>query len=321
MNNGNKNNSRVSIMYFTDSEGLGDPILDFSKGYYLHSYINMLAEDIRMSIISTYKFESSYNVVITPLNDEIEKIIASALSEYDSSLESAIRDFFQDCALKIAAFGEAIYEIVYFFDEEGKIINFELVPIPPMTVTYQKGKFYQYIPEVVADKLNITQYIELPTENLAIFRLSKDLDEKLENTRKKLINVSNLPSPVAMALKNIDSNNSNSYDFERHANTEKLVLAEAGTSIGWNVRFSLDEEITEYYLLYRSLEFEKFIIEFRNNILQILNEIIGDIGKKMDFNSKIIIEGLPSIENINDLKTQLEKGEKSFKDIVNLNFD
>ena len=316
-----RHSSKKSISYFTDVEGEGDPVLDLYRGHYMLPYISMLWEDVQKDIMSTYKFENSFKLSIEPVNHEVEKLILNAISERGYNLESAIRSFFEECAANIIAFGEAIYEMEYIHDENDKLIEFNLIHIPPITVIRKNGRVLQYIPEEVARKRNIDQYVELSPENIVIFKLPEDSNKLLSETRRNFIELSKLPSPSGFALKNIESNNSIPYDFNTHTNTLKLAEAEAGHPIGWSVRFSLDNEITEYYLLYLSLKFEKFIIELRNVILQKLNQVIKEVGEQNGFEARINIEGLPSLIDIENLQKQLESGEKSFIDIIKLKID
>jgi hypothetical protein len=252
------------------------------------SWIMRLIEHINAEIfIHPYKMPLEFK--INPLDKENERLIADALTPGTSNLETAVMDFFKDCIAYIIGFEEATYEAVFFQDETGKKLNFELESIYPHTIIREDDKIFQY--------LNTNQRIELPSENIKFFKLPEDLNKKLEEVRTRISDLGPQSKPgIPM--------------FE---------LVNAGRPLSWNPWYGLDkDEITKNKIL-EHLEFVKFTIEIRDDVLKQLNKHISDIGEEIGITAQIEIDGLLNQDDITHLAEEFIKGTKTPRDVINFN--
>lgn len=303
--------SRKSIFYYSDVQGEGDPFLAKIPKYYLIGYPSALIRDVKYGVLP---FEN-YKISIDPPNEEIKRLIGNGLNteRYNVNFEKAVSNLIKDCASSIMAFGEAVYEIIYFIDPtDNKIVKFKLGFIQHKTVMWQKNKLVQYIPEKLLEQYK-TSFIDLSPETILIFKLSDDLESKIKKIMKELATLDH-PPIVEEFLFNTTKKNV-PYDVNKHIHTQNMAIAKIGSSIGW-IPPNISLKFNEYYDTYQFLLFQEFKIKLRNTILMTLNDGLKVIGDKMGFSAQIKIEGLPSLESVQTMKKDLERGTKSFKEVV-----
>lgn len=303
--------SRKSIFYYSDIQGEGDPYLAKIPKYYLIGYPSVLISDVKHGVLPY----DNYKVTITPPNKKIELLIGHGLNngKYNRNFERAVSNLIRDCANSIMAFGEAVYEIIYFTDPINKnIVEFKLGFIQSKTVMWQKDKLVQYIPQKLAEKYK-TNYIQLSQESILIFKLSDDLQGKIERIMKELTTLDH--PPVVLDFLFQENGKKVHYDVNKHIHTQNIAIAKTGSPIGW-IPSNISLNFNEYYDTYQFLTFQEFKIKLRNIILQTLNDGLTIIGNKMGFSAQIEIEGLPTLENVETMKKQLENGTISFKEAV-----
>lgn len=255
------------------------------------SWISRLIEDVQCEIfINPHNAPLKFH--IQPIDKENEKLIADALSPKipaNFNLEFAVMDFFKYCVAHIVGFGEAVYEVVFFEDENGQKVNFEFEPIYPFTTVKNGDKTFQY--------LNPDRSIELTPKNIKVFRLPEDLNNKLEDVRANLSKLGLQSDPLIESI--------------------KLGLVNVGKPISWNPWYGLEEkEITKNKII-EHLEFVKFVIEIRDHVLKLLNKYILEISEQLGFTAQIEVIGLLSKEDITYLEQQFITGNKTPKDVIN----
>jgi hypothetical protein len=106
------------------------------------------------------------------------------------------------------------------------------------------------------------------------------------------------------------------YDVTTHYHLRNVALAKITKDFGWNARNSFEKEASEYYLIYRYLKFEKFRIELRNSILDTLNAGLELVGKQLGFNTKILVNSLPTLDDVQTAFNHLTKGDIPFGEIL-----
>lgn len=86
--------------------------------------------------------------------------------------------------------------------------------------------------------------------------------------------------------------------------------------MGTNARNALEKEASEYYLIYRYLKFEKLRIELRNSILDTLNAGLELAGKQIESNTRILITGLPTLDDVQTAYNHLLQGDIPFAEVM-----
>ncbi len=287
------------------------------------AYPHMLIEDVSLRIMPIGgRSEGPFSVSIAPESEQVGQVIAAGISRRGSSgsreyLARATSDFFRDCAQTIMAFGEAIYEIVYLLDPEKEIaVSFELEFVQPRTVERRWGKLVQYVPADVAAEREVSQYVELSPERVLMFRPPQYVWGTLERMMESL-GVLSAPGVPDFALGQAGEGRPKiPFDIEVYQRTQKLALARATREIGWNGRGLLQEPTSEYYSLHRELSFERFLINLRNEILSTLNEGLASAGHELSFSAQLVIEGLPTLGDVDAAQVALASGSRPFKDIM-----
>lgn len=176
--------------------------------------------------------------------------------------------------------------------------------------------FVQQIPQKTAERLGISNSINLPSDSILVFQLSPALRKGLEETLQGLVVLSKKLIPE-FALNNLGEAASRfNYDSANQIYARKLALAEAGKAIGWNARGLFTDDMLEYYSLKRHLSFEKFKIELRNSIVQTLNEGLKRVGQHMGFEAQIRLHGIPTLSDVERAESELAAGGKAFGEIL-----
>lgn len=70
------------------------------------------------------------------------------------------------------------------------------------------------------------------------------------------------------------------------------------------------------YGVWRQLRFLEFKIKLRNLIMEHLNASLAEIGSTMGFQASIELTGLPTLEDVENAKNDLQTGRRSLTDLV-----
>jgi hypothetical protein len=120
-----------------------------------------------------------------------------------------------------------------------------------------------------------------------------------------------IPAPDA------SSASSAPYDFDRFKRTELLAVASVTRHTGWYARGTFSEYETEFYFMKRRLRLLRFLQQLRTFIFETANQIIARAGAEIGFQARIVPGGLPSLVDIEEAESMLDRGELS----VNSLFD
>ncbi len=315
--------SQESVRYATDLARRNDPVLGRQPDYFRMLYPHMLIEDVSLRIMPIGgRSKRPFRVIISPPNDGVERVVAAGVSRRESTgargeLAVAVCDFVRDCAQTIMAFGEAIHEIVYLVDpQSGGKVGFELVFIQPRTVERKRGRLLQYVPADVAADLRVPRYVVLTAERILVFRLPARFQRIHDRMMESLGGLSTPVLPEFALRQKAEGIPAVPFDMQVHERTQKLALAQATKLLGWNARGLLQNAILEFYWLHRELLFERFLIELRGEILTSLNEGLVVIGREMNFSGEVVVEGLPTLADVDAAQEALALGARPFKEII-----
>lgn len=322
-NTENLNSSQKTVWYYPEATGAPDPRLEERYRYIKLLQSHMLIEDVYTQMLPTrgHSKNELFKVYLTPTSDSVASLVASALKPgvrgWRYELGPCVADFFLECAQSLMTFGEAIYEIVYFSNpEDHKVLAFELQKVRPLSVRRRRGQLVQVIPEEVVKRRGVSSFIHLPADRILILRLPAGLQRTVENTLESLAILSEKLMPEFVLHNFRQAGSKFHFDTASQLYSQKLALADAGKAIGWNARGLLQDEMLEFYRLRRQLSFELFKINLRAAILATLNEGLALAGMHMEFEAQIIIEGLPTISDVETAQSELDSGTKPFGEIL-----
>jgi hypothetical protein len=312
--------SQKSVSYVTDDILRNRPDVADRADYFDKFYPHMFIEDVKLRIvpIGGRVSKKEFNISLEPPNPRIQEIIEDALSpdRYHHDFAGVICDFIADCAVHLLIYETVTYEIVYLSDpKNGKTVGFELVKINPFTLVHKGNSLWQFLPDEHSKKLRERHCIELQPDRALTFRLPVAIQEKLDQIMESM-RILSLTSPDFFMKELAAGVRKTPYDVTAHYHLRNVALAKITKGFGWNARNSFEKEASEYYLIYRYLKFEKFRIELRNMILDTLNAGLELAGKQLSFNNKILVNGLPTLDDVQSAYDHLAKGDIPFAEVL-----
>lgn len=259
-----------------------------------------------------------YKVVLEASDDKCEALLIDAIETnyHRNDLTEAIYNFAQQCIPSLAAYGYAPYEIVYFSDEQRSPKAFLLTPIIPASFVARKDGYEQYVPvtEKVEQELT-TQYIELPAESVLLFELPEEIRASYEHMMDSLSYFGGAIIP-RFAMEDLFTQ-SIPFSQQDYFRSREMAVASATKDIGWNGRDYGTQYELEFYVWYRQLKFYRFQCTLRSLVIAALNEGLRRIGKRLEFEAKLSIDGLPTEADAELAMTRLLSGElKTFHEVL-----
>lgn len=310
---------RKTVPYYNDVDCDVDPILKIRRNYSISSYPHMLIEDVSLGImpIGGRIEKRGIRVSLTSGDELLEGKIAEAFPDAGRyrDFPVAVCEFFRQSAHLVLAYGEAVYEVAFTKEKDsGKISGFELAFVQPKTIYHRLGKVFQYVPLTVAKKHGVPQNVEVDPQTI-ITMTPPVSATSWEQSMEALVIISDLAMPE-FVLKGITAGINTRYDFSNHQVWRIRAIADATKEIGWNTRGTIQEQCLEYYTMYRQLQFERFKIRLRAEILGKLNAALLQAGKVLGFDSQMVISGLPTLEDVSTAEAALKSGSKTFTEII-----
>jgi len=308
--------SQKSVRYYEQPEGRGARESRPCPSYDTALYPSMLVEDVWATILPYGRTGGSqpFRVSVHPPNTESEDLIAGGIArrEYYRDFAHTVAEFVGRCAQSVIALGEDNYELVYLATaDENEVVFFELVSIQPGTLIDRAGKVFQTVPAHVSRELEVPERIELPPDTILRFRLPRDLETEVQKAMDALARLSRHLPVVAWE----QGRRPVPLQFGVHVRARKVAIARATRAIGWNARWTLQDQMLEYYYLHRELVFERFKARVRRAIIDTLNTGLERAGNVLGFAARVEIEGLPTEAEIDAAAASLRAGDRSFKEI------
>lgn len=284
-----------------------------NRGYVYKADCFMFVQDMYTGLIP-YREEAKYPVKITPFDSSKEKLIAEGISNhsYSPSLSDGLRDFIQTSAHVLFQNGSALYEIVCKKNEEGKIEEFDLVLIQPYCIYKFFGNYYQFISWAEAKRARTrVRIIKIPSDKILHIYMPKILGGKrgLLRTLKRLWQISKEIHP-SFHMEAMEKGIDTGFDFNEYIKFKYLETAKITKIFGWDQRQRTSDYLTEFNFMMSYIRHKRTDVIMRQTIIDALNETLS--GEILNFGVKISIENLPTLEDIEKQKEELNKGNVRF---------
>jgi len=313
-----RRSQRSVFWYLTETQD--DPKVKQLPDYYRHFYTSILIDDVRHSVIPyPGSTKRQFSVKLSPPDDRTIELVVDGIDRenYRRDLPDAVRSFVEACAVTLLEFEEAFYEIAWFIDSSDKRVGFYLAFIPSGTVFLNGDMFEQYVPVSIAEQRQLkSQYQPLSSDTILIFKLPEYVRSQFGQMMEFLASQSQKIAPDFYFPNLRNRKDPVPFDYDEFHRTQKMALYEATKLIGYNFRDYNSEMLSEYYVWYRELEFERFKIRLRDSILMTLNQGLIRAGKELGFHSQIEINGLPSETDVEAAHERLASGVGTFNEIV-----
>lgn len=318
----NSDNTKKSISYYVpDKRGQGE---NFGPSFYSH----MLIEDLHLGImpIRLGRKESAFKVELRADKDGLNEMICEALSSKygtQNDISEALCDFIDTVAHTIGYYGEAFYEMVYFFDEsKTKISNFILSRVPNSTIKNAHLFYWQFIPKNILrrEEESNKRFVFLKNNEIVRFSMPQQLGGALQHKfmlrQLKYLGRETIPEFMKNAKSYEDYQSF--FNFSTYAKSKDTLAIKLTRNLGWNARQKISNEVLEFYVLHKYLKFEKTKAILRTVILDELNKSLRIAGERMGFSAEIRMSGLPTAEIFDTAIQKLVNGELPFSDILKI---
>jgi len=258
--------------------------------------------------------ESQFVVRTEPESYALADIIAKALSQsgYRHSLSEALCEFIRKTTHSLFIYGRAAYEIVYERDAKGRITSFEFMDICPLSLKRIFGSYFQIIPWWIAKHSHVKVGIKrIPNHKMLFIEFPKELGGR--RTLKKILKrLSVLGREIipGFQMEAMKTHQNIGFDIEEYTRTKYLEKAQLTKHLGWHQRKIPDDEILEYYSLYRHLRFSLSQAIIREHILDLINKALN--GKVLNLGVKVVMQGIPTAEQIKAEFKTLRDGNLEF---------
>jgi hypothetical protein len=289
----------------------------------------MLTEDLHLGImpIGGRTKNPQFKVTIEPADSKVEKLIIDGLPTHHGqpyNLSEAVSEFIGEAAQILAYYGNAYYEIVYYYENESakRPISFTLDNISNYNIHGLFGFFWQLLPkksmQYAEEKTN--RFIWLPRDRIVKLKLPDEIGgpRTQQLLLKDLAWLSKETIPKFAMDDMAKQEQQPGYDFMTYRWNRDVYLGRITKDIGWPVRSLLNDQVSEFYQLYRYLKFEKTKAIIRENILSELNNVLKIAGKKIGFSAEIKIVGMPYPADFDTYIERLSAGKLKFAEIVNI---
>lgn len=302
---------------YGDLESKNPLIRDFPdyRGYF---YTSMLTEDMASGLFPLSHRAKS--ISIEPKHIEFESILTYALSRsgyrnYDFA--SALRGFIEAVIRALGLFGKCLYEIVDLNDPEtGEIEAFDLSFIHPATVSYENGEWVQNVFDSTLNGRENMNQIRLSSERLLVFNMPERIRANWMKMMESLALLNTLTPEFAIpTLESRD--NRVEFNHTAHGRLRDHAVMKLTREIGWNSRKHPPDNILEYYWYHRFLLFEKFKIELRDSVVDSLNRDLETVRKELGGGGRIIVDGLPTREDVEEAREALKTGQRGGEELLN----
>ncbi len=301
-------------------------------------YQRMFSEDIHLAIMpiggrSTTNLD--FSVSIEPHSNEMEQRIVEALPTRNGlsrySLTETVCSFVDECAMTMGAYGVAYYEKVNGIRAETVTTPpFQFIRIHNLCIHRKFGIIWQFVPSHVwkeqmkkersmTSKKSPRRWAFLSNRDVAIFQMPSLIGGPAGFRRilSDLYYIGGLgASQFIIEDMYATAKNRSGYDFAVHRLSQDEQLARVTRRWGWMARNMIRERVTAYYQFHRRLVFEKAKAILREHIISELNRHLADIGKRLGFDVRIIVSGLPSISDCEAAIMGLASGKMQFKNVV-----
>lgn len=260
-------------------------------------------------------------------NDDelIQKLLGNVKTRYaPDSADETIRELVEEIAQSLISFGSAYY----FIHDDTEKQDVYVVSFSSSGVMRLFGTFFQWIPKRWERKWDQDD-VELPRE-IRILDASKVMCLDIPKTIKRMLFAQNrtltvldnyqseIPNNTTLATHK-NPNPTNHFDFQEWSDTQELALQRAVRKTGWDGRKHSSSMRSDFFICHRLIRFRRNQLLLRDDILNQLSSELSRIGKgyKAEFWTEISgSDKLPSVENLNELETKLEREEIDFNEII-----
>jgi hypothetical protein len=271
-------------------------------------YQSIFSEDVRNGLFP-FRMTEKENVVISFAGpaDDVRRAnsVCGSIARNTWHEEENIQRAIKDIATQMSYFGEALYEIVRN-PEDGAVSLFSFSPSGVWSVF---GIYLQIAPRKNWPFLDGKRYAVLKHRDVWKICMPAELGGA-RGYRRVLDQLSTWPDlgPPFFQADMAERQISPHFKFQEYQTNIRAERYRCTRAWGWSLRDWSLNDITEYYQFRRYLTFKWAQSTLLNHIIAELNRLLVSIGLA----AVVLVEGLPSPEQIIDAREKLRLGVLDF---------
>lgn len=279
----------------------------------IRMYAHMFLEDVYVGILPfDDRDKPSFSVKLNGGDRNSEFELCEAIERHSRrDLKEGFTDFVRETAKALAYDGKVYYRILY---RNEKSSRFDLIRLYREDV----WSFWSCHFVIKKPRRPVSKDENYRWGQIVCFRLPPEYRALPSLVRKmSKIDPTGLPE-FALDQYHPECPKSDRIpvDFNVIKNSEEYKLGRLTRQVGWSGRRLLNERMTEYYYMHRELLFKEFLIKLTEGIIGDLNKVLGLLFKELNFPSSIIVEGLPTLDEISKSKELLSNGTATFAEVM-----
>lgn len=292
---------RIDSATKTSQQGPKKRDLNYSSVVTKYSYkphSHMFIEDFCSSYsITLAKHINERNFFKIDNNEELFKsIYGYNFLEYD------LDKLLSNITKNIILFGKSYVERIYIYDDKDNLVGINYKCINCKNIKRRANHIVYKL------KTDDNQKVKgrISKKAIVAFRI-KDLgfSKSFFHRKIKKLEQLELPKPELTLTKY--------FDMSKFINKSDYKLLKTMKKVYWSARKYDNTFVTEPYLIYRKMMFEKLRNYFLEYLIMKINEDIESIKKETMFTGKIIFDSIT--QNYDKLITEFESGEKNCEQI------
>lgn len=283
--------------------------------------VHMLCEDVGLYLLPiSRRRDGGITIRLEPNNDVVERLVVSAFSDrnYRDELTEVVSDWMGGAARDLIRYGVAPYELARVVEDdsgEEEVVGVRVMGLEPSEVSQDGTRLIQRTLRRDDAGRPLAGQIEervIPAEFIVLCRLPAELERARARSIAALQTLDSMRTSELM-LEGLKGGGP-PIDFGEIRRAETEAVAAATRPIGWNARDP--RPYNGFHLTYRQLQFERFLCELRDVLVGFAQEVITKAGRMLNFEASLVVEGLPTVEDIERAESELAEGKRPFVDIM-----
>lgn len=276
--------------------------------------VYMLVEDVHLTVMpigGKSHLSPNFAVEIQASPDHQTRAIAILESFTDinrhrrHNLEELLSTAVEEIASKLAWNGRSVHEIIRDEENEAK---YKLYSFTSQRLFHAFGRYIQIIPKADRSLWN-KAYIVIPEGDIWDIVMPKELGGYRDYSAI-LRGLTRFQHTGPLFL--IDLLRSRElpvyYDAQLYVRETEIFYAKIMKRWGWNKRDYSQQNCTEFYLVYRTLQFRWALAVIREHIVNELNRLF----QRLHIEAKIVMKGLPTASEVLEIRQRMCEGDISF---------
>ena len=284
-----------------------------SRGHSNNLNIHMFTEDIQLGVMPIGGKTEKHKDFTVALEgkqsdrDRAEQLIAGIGNEDRHGLVEMVCDAVEAVVRDLACNGCAVFEVVRDDDGLEQICGFT-----PKRLLRLPGYFLQIIPRGDWERWG-KKLVTVPADRIWYLEMPSKLGG-LRGYRKVLRRLEKFDSlhPQFWQLDLIRQDQFKYFDFQRYVRTTQIYCRTVTKTWGWNNRDDTIEWTLDFYNYYKLISFCWAQTILREHVINEFNQFFVKLGIECE----IKVRGLPTSNDILEVRTKLLEGNISYSEVL-----